>query len=231
MGAVESASDGLCKMIATGELVPGQALPTEAELCDRLGVSRSSLREAQKMLVVAGVLTSRRGSGVSVSDMNASQILSGLKIVVPLLPLARYVELFPMREVLEGHMAALAAARLTETEAQELCALAEKLRATTSPEEAQDLDKEFHSKIINGGDDAMMAALLEAVRRRGQDYRILELDGGRGAEIKRVSDQAHIEIAAAIRDRDPGAAQFLMMQHVRATRVWLEGLWPKPTVL
>ena len=76
----------------------------------------------------------------------------------------------------------------------------------------------------------MISALLEAVRRRGHDYRILEMDGGRGAEIKRTSDKAHIEIAAAIRSRDPEGAKFLMMQHIRTTKLWLEGLRPEPTV-
>ncbi len=230
MGAVEVAQDGLCRMIAAGALVPGQALPTEAELCERLGVSRSSLREAQKMLVVAGVLTSRRGSGAYVSEMNPEQILSGLQIVVPLLPLERYLEFFPMREILEGHMAALAAARMSTQAADELCALAERLRATASPDEAQRLDNEFHAMIIAGGVDPMIAALLASLRKRGHDYRILEMEGGPGAEIKNLSDKAHVQIAAAIRNKDPEGAKSLMMQHIRTTKLWLEGMRPAPII-
>lgn len=230
MGAVEVAQEGLCKMIAAGTLVPGQALPTEAELCEQLGVSRSSLREAQKMLVVAGVLASRRGSGAYVSEMNPDQILSGLRIVVPLLPLERYLEFFPMREVLEGHMAALAAARMSGTEARRLCALAERLRGASSIDEAQALDNKFHARIIAGGEDPMMAALLESLRRRGHDYRILEFDEGRGAEIKRLSDEAHVQIATAILNKDPEGAKSLMTQHIRTTKLWLEGLRPKPVI-
>lgn len=230
MGAVESAMDGLCRMIASGELQPGQALPTEADLCERLGVSRSSLREVQKMLVVAGVLASRRGSGAYVSEMSPDQILSGLRIVVPLLPLERYLEFFPMREVLEGHMAALAAARMSTLAARELCALAEQLRGTSVPEDAQQLDNAFHARIIAGGEDPMMAALLESLRRRGHDYRILEFDEGRGVEVKRLSDEAHVQIAKAIQDKDPEGAKSLMMQHIRTTKLWLEGLRPEPII-
>lgn len=230
MGAVESAMDGLCRMIASGELQPGQVLPSEAELCERLGVSRSSLREAQRMLAVAGALTSRPGTRSFVSEMNAEQILSGLNMVVPLLPLARYLELFPMREVLEGHAASLAAARMSESEREELRAVAQELCSTTTPEAAQALDRQFHSLIFQGSGDAMITALLESLRRRGQDYRILELGEGRGQEMKRISDQAHLEISAAIGDRDPETARFLMMQHVRCTKRWLEGAWPEPTV-
>lgn len=179
--------------------------------------------------VMTGTSTRQRCSGAYVSDMNADQILSGLKIVVPLLPLDRYLELFPMREVLEGHLAGLAAAKATEEEAAGLCDLAEELRATASFDEAQKLDQEFHSRIIRAGGDPMMGALLEAVRRRGQDYRILELEGGHGVAIKHISDQAHIKIAGAIRDREPEVAKFLMMQHIRSTKDWLEGLRPGPT--
>lgn len=230
MGAVESAMDGLCRMVASGELQPGEVLPSEAELCERLGVSRSSLREAQRMLAVAGALTSRPGTRSFVSEMNAQQILSGLDIVVPLLPLTRYLELFPMREVLEGHAAALAAARMSEQECEALREVAEELGRTSAPERAQELDREFHALIFEGSGDAMIAALLESLRRRGQDYRILELGEGRGQEVKRISDEAHHDIAAAISARDPETAKFLTMQHVRCTKRWLEGFWPEPTV-
>ncbi len=230
MSAVDSARDGLCRMIASGELQPGWALPSEADLCDRLGVSRSSLREAQRMLAVAGVLTSRPGSRSFVSEMNAQQILSGLDIVIPLLPLERYLELFPMREVLEGHAAALAAARMSDSQCHELRAVAQELADTTAPDTSQELDMEYHSLIFQGAGDGMIRALLESLRRRGQDYRILELGEGRGQEIKRTSDQAHKEIAAAISNRDPEGAGFLMMQHLRCTQRLLEGFRPEPTI-
>lgn len=229
MGAVESAMDGLCRMIASGELQPGQVLPSEAELCDRLGVSRSSLREAQRMLAVAGALTSRPGTRSFVSEMNAQQIMSGLDIVVPLLPLARYLELFPMREVLEGHAAAMAAARMSDFQRQELRDVAQELCESTTPERAQALDMKFHSLIFLGGGDAMITTLLESLRRRGQDYRILELGEGRGEEIKALSDQAHQNIALAIAERDPETAKVLTMLHLRDTKRMLEGHWPRPT--
>lgn len=231
MGAVELARDGLCRMIASGELQPGQVLPSEVELCERLGVSRSSLREAQRILGVAGALTSRPGTRSFVSEMNADQILSGLDMVIPLLPLERYLELFTMREVLEGHAAALASARMTESEVTELRSVAQQLADTSDADRSQALDRRFHSLIFDGSRDTMIAALLETLRRRGQDYRILELGQGRGQEMKRISDQAHLEIALAIHGRDPEAARFLTMQHVRCTKRWLEGFWPEPTVL
>ncbi|MCC2594113.1 FCD domain-containing protein [Tessaracoccus sp. OS52] len=228
LSAVETARSGLARMIATGELDAGELLPSEAVLCERFGVSRSSLREAQKMLAVAGVLTPRPGSRAAVSDMSARQIMSGLQMVVPLLPLDRFLELFPLREVLEGHVAAQAAARMSQEDRERLRELEVQLSAVEPSDEAQRLDAEFHHLIIRAAGDEMIAALLETIRRRGRDYRIFEEEAHR--ELKEVSDHAHSEITAAILARDPETARFLSMQHVRVTRSWLEGIRPGPVL-
>lgn len=228
MSAVETARSGLARMIASGELAAGELLPSEAELCTRFGVSRSSLREAQKMLSVAGVLTSNRGRRSAVSSMDPDQIMSGLNMVIPLLPLDRYVEMFPLREVLEGHVAAQAAAKMSDEECQALLELAEELASTQPSDRAQTLDADFHRMIIKGAGDEMIAALLDAMRRRGRDYRMFEMQ--KGVQLKGVSDEAHREIALAITHRDPESARYLSMQHVRVTREWMKNLRPGPIV-
>lgn len=226
--AVETARRGLAEMIASGELAPGQRLASEAELCERFGVSRSSLREAQKMLSVAGVLTSRRGGRSAVSQMSPREMMSGLEMVIPLLPLDRFIELFTLREVLEGHIAAQAAAKMTAPQALQLQEMAEKLAATEPSDEAQLLDAQFHDLIIAGAGDEVIAALLHPIRKRGRDYRIYETESH--SDLKQVSDQAHRDIAAAIVGRDPESARFLSMQHVRVTRSWLEQIRPGPVL-
>lgn len=227
-GAVEKARRGLAEMIASGELGPGQQLASEAELCERFGVSRSSLREAQKMLTVAGVLTSRRGGRSSVSQMSPREMMSGLEMVIPLLPLDRFIELFALREVLEGHMAAQAAAKMPATQCIQLQEIAETLAAAKPSDEAQLLDAQFHDMIIDGAQDGVIAALLHPIRKRGRDYRIYETESH--ADLKEISDQAHRDIAAAIVARDPESARFLSMQHVRVTRSWLEQIRPGPVL-
>ncbi|MFV0405653.1 MAG: FadR/GntR family transcriptional regulator [Propioniciclava sp.] len=226
--AVEVARRGLCRMIATGELATGQLLPSEAELCERFGVSRSSLREAQKMLGVAGALSPRPGSRAAVAEMTPSDIMSGLGMVVPLLPLERFVEMLSMRAVLEGHLAALSAARLTDTEITRLAALAEELATVEDPDASQQLDRDFHDIIIEGAAEPMIAAVLDAIRRRGRDYRIF--DDPAHAGLKAESDAAHRAIAAAMRAKDPERARALSTQHVLTTRSWLEGIRPGPTL-
>lgn len=67
--------DDLIRRIGAGELSPGEALPSERELCDRYGVSRPTLRQATQDLVRNGVLTVRRGVGTFVAQPRVRQRL------------------------------------------------------------------------------------------------------------------------------------------------------------
>lgn len=178
------------------------------------------------MLGVAGALTHHRGGRTTVSEMQPDQILNGLSMVVPLLPLDRFLSLFGLREVLEGHCAAQSAARMTEDEAEALYELAFRLSRKEPGREAQLLDSEFHARLVAGAGDPMISSLLESLRIRGREFKIYEDQAH--SSLKNVSDDAHLGIAKAIRGRDPEAARFLAMAHVRTTRAWLEKFRPNP---
>ena len=97
MGALDTALHGLRALIADGALRPGDRLPSEGELCERLGVSRGSLREAIRMLAALGVLETRHGSGSYVSDLRAADLIRSLHLTVGLLPMAGVLELTELR--------------------------------------------------------------------------------------------------------------------------------------
>lgn len=226
--AMERARTGLCRMIAAGELQPGETLPSEAALCERFEVSRSSLREAQKMLVAAGALSHRRGGRMTVSEMQPEQILQGMSTVVALLPLDRFIDLLPLRELLEGHCAAQSAARLDDASVQRLQQLAMQLSNVEPGDEAQLMDGEYHALLIDGAGDPMISSLLEPLRKRGREFKIYEDPAH--ANLKTISDEAHRNIADAIAARDPESARLLAMSHVRTTRSWLEEILPGPVL-
>lgn len=226
MSQVERAFEGLHRLISSGELAPGDRLPSEQELCAQFDVSRSSLREAQKMLGFAGVLTSRTGAGTFVSALTAQTVMSGLGVTIPLLPLEEYLGLFEIRQLLEGFAAAQAAARFEDEERARLLEIAEDLAARSWEDEGSALDDAFHELLANGARNEAIAVVLRSMRQRGRHYRVFERDDA--AELKALSDREHRRIAEAVRDRDPIRAQQAAAAHIRATHEWLEGLRPAP---
>lgn len=222
----QKAFDGLRRMISSGALAPGDRLPSEQDLCAELDVSRSSLREAQKMLGFAGVLTSRTGAGTFVSALTAETVMSGLGVTIPLLPLEEYVGLFEMRQLLEGYAAARAAAGFDEAQRERLLDLAQQLAARSWQDDGAALDDAFHELLVSGAANEAIAVVLRSMRQRGRHYRVFE--HGDAEMLKRTSDHEHLRIAEAIRDRDPVRAQLEATAHIRTTRGWLEGLQPAP---
>lgn len=226
MSAVERAFQGLRSMMATGRLQAGQRFPVESQLCAELGVSRSSLREAVRMLAALGVVEVRQGSGTYVSALRAADIIRSLSLTVGLLPLEGLLEIYELRRVLEGHAASQAAARRTDAEIAEMDALLAELEACTDPKETSELDHRFHTMVADAGGNPTLAAVLEVFRSRSRHYQIF--GSASGPEIKRASDDGHRAIAVAIAARDCGAAETAAAGHVAETERWLRRLQPAP---
>lgn len=212
-------------MIATGRLGPGQRLPSETELCAQLGVSRSSLREAVRMLGALGVVESRHGSGTYVSSLDAPHIVGALSLTVGLLPLSGLLEIYSLRQVLEAHAAAQAAARLDGAVLSEMREILQELESEDEPERASALDHRFHSLVDEQAGNPTLASLLRVFRSRSRAYQIYGEDT---AEVKLRSDQGHRAILNALADRDPTAAASAASAHVAQTRAWLQLLQPRP---
>ncbi|MCS3843147.1 FadR/GntR family transcriptional regulator [Microbacterium sp. AK031] len=219
MGAMETALHGLRALIADGDLRPGDRLPSEGELCERLGVSRGPLREAIRTLAALGVIDTRHGSGSYVSELHAADLIKGLGLTVGLLPLDSIIELYELRRALEAHAASLAAARVDVETIERLDALLDRLEAVTDDDELSELDHEFHSAIADiAGNDAL-AMLLDVLRARSRAYRIFTTDDA--AQIKLLSDAGHRSILRGLEARDPVAASAAAAGHVAQTEFWL----------
>ncbi|NEE00816.1 FadR/GntR family transcriptional regulator [Phytoactinopolyspora halotolerans] len=219
MSAVETALHGLRSIIADGTLGPGDKLPSEGELCEQLGVSRGSLREAIRMLAALGVLDTRHGSGSYVGELRAADVIESLSLTVGLLPLEAILELYELRRALEAHTASLAAARADDETIVELAAVLDELEDTTDGDEQSRLDHAFHMRIVElGGNDAFVA-MLSVLRSRSRAYRIFSTADA--DEIKKLSDAGHRAILRALESRDPVAAAAAAAAHVAQTEVWL----------
>ncbi|WP_309067831.1 FCD domain-containing protein [Microbacterium sp.] len=226
MSAVETALHGVRALIAHGSLQPGDRLPSEGELSDRLGVSRGSIREAIRTFAALGVLDTRRGSGSFVGELRAADVIQTLSLTIGLLPLESILELYELRRVLEAHAASLAAARCDPETLAELDELLDRLEATTDDEQQSALDHEFHMRILSLGGNEALAAMVGVLRARSRAYHLFP--SAEGATVKALSDAGHRAILRGLEARDPVAASAAAAAHVSQTEAWLRKLRPDP---
>ncbi|HZI44429.1 MAG TPA: GntR family transcriptional regulator, partial [Ilumatobacter sp.] len=100
MSVTSKAIDNIRAMIRSGELGPGDRLPPENELAERLGVSRGSLREAVRALSQINVLDVRRGDGTYVTSLAPGELLSGMVFAMELLQVQGLEEVVEVRRLL-----------------------------------------------------------------------------------------------------------------------------------
>jgi DNA-binding GntR family transcriptional regulator len=192
-----SARDALRSAILAGRYLPGERL-VEAQLCEQLGISRFNVRAALQDLAAEGLVEVQRNKGAQVRKVS----------------LAEAIEITEVRMVLEGLVAARAATQVTDEQASELDEIALLMRRAVTAGESRrysDLNERLHGLIRTIAGHRTADGIIETMR--GQLVRhqfMLSLLPGRSS----VSLPEHERIIAAIRDRDPAAAEAAMRAHI-----------------
>jgi GntR family transcriptional regulator, transcriptional repressor for pyruvate dehydrogenase complex len=197
-------------------LTPGDRLPGERELCELLGVSRASVREALRSLETRGVVRVRHGKGVFVASPDegerAMQRFSRLREV-------GLEELFAMREVLEVPAAGWTATEATDEQLASLVATFEQLEqavlSRSSPGELRAIDARLHLQITEYANNRFMTmtqTILQEMLARSMDT-TLSITGRPARSVRE-----HAEIVEALTARDPGRARAAVRRHIRNAR-------------
>ncbi|MEO0381236.1 MAG: GntR family transcriptional regulator, partial [Pseudomonadota bacterium] len=153
------------QLILRGVLRPGERLPPERELAERMNVSRPSLRDAIGALQDSGLLTARPGAGIYVADVLGSAFAPALTELF-----ARHDEAvfdyLSFRRDLEGLAAERAARLASDTDLAVVDAVFEKMKAAhpkrNSDEEAR-LDAQFHMAIIEASHNVVMLHMMRSM--------------------------------------------------------------------
>ncbi|KAA2260677.1 GntR family transcriptional regulator [Solihabitans fulvus] len=161
--AVSWALEQLLGLLARGSYAPGQQLPVERDLALQLGVSRGSIREAMSALAALGLVDPRQGAGVFVTAVEPVQLLSGLRLVLPIADETWRAELLDVHAVLEAAAAARSAATSGPAEVARLTKLAGEVAAADTHADAAEADREFHRELTRHSGNAMLAALADAL--------------------------------------------------------------------
>jgi GntR family transcriptional regulator, transcriptional repressor for pyruvate dehydrogenase complex len=181
------AIDSIRAMIRSGELSPGERLPPEHELAERLRVSRGSLREAVRALSQINVLDVRRGDGTYVTSLAPSELLAGMVFAMELLQSHGLEEVVEVRRLLLPSAAALAAQRVTDEQLAQMHAVVEELERATDPDDIARLHRRFGALVSDATGNETLSSILRALQLRGENIRRAWLS----------SDPFHRDIALA----------------------------------
>ncbi|MDQ0380675.1 FadR/GntR family transcriptional regulator [Amycolatopsis thermophila] len=218
-GVVDVAIERLRERISRGEYGPGSRLPPEATLAEELQLSRLSLREAVRALVMAGVLEVRRGTGTFVTDLRPDKMVRVLGQFLDLSQDRHLGELFECRRVLEPGATALAATRMTDARLAVLHASVERMASLTDPEELVAEDLAFHGAIVAATGNRTLESLAESIAHRTARARIWRALVKE--DVASWTHQQHLGIYQALRDRDSLAAFSAAARHVAEVENWI----------
>lgn len=204
-------------LILRGILRPGERLPSERELSERMGVSRPSLREAISDLQDQGLLAAKAGSGIYVAEVLGSAFSPALIQLFGSHDEAVF-DYLSFRRDMEG-LAAERAARLgSDSDLKVVQTIFEKMEAAhqrDDPEEGARLDAAFHMAIVEASHNVVMLHMMRSMYdllKQGVFYNRQMMFQQRTAQDA-IHDQ-HRAINAALQARDPAAARQAIENHL-----------------
>ncbi len=212
------------RLILQGILRPGERLPSERELSERLGVSRPSLREAVAELQDGGLLTTRAGAGIFVAEVLGSAFSPALIRLFGTHDEAVF-DYLDFRSDLEALAAERAAQLGSDTDLAVIAAIFAKMEAAhqkRNPESEASLDAEFHMAIIEASHNVIMLHMMRAMfdlLRQGVFYNRQIMF--RQKDTREILLDQHRAINAALRARDPVAARNAIETHMSFVRTAL----------
>jgi GntR family transcriptional regulator, transcriptional repressor for pyruvate dehydrogenase complex len=220
MSVTDAAIEKIKEMIVSGELRPGDRLPKEADLAQRLGLSRNSLREAVRALSMFRILDVRQGDGTYVTSLESDVLLDAMSFLVDLHHDRGVLHVLEARRVLEAAVAALAAQYIDDEELAELRRLIDESGECTTVEELVEVDLEFHRRIALASRNPVLASLLDSISTRTSRARIWRGITQSGATERTLTE--HRAILAALEHHRPDLARARAAVHVAGVEEWVE---------
>ena len=208
----------LVTAIVTGTVAPGELLPTETELCEHFGVSRTVIRESVKRLEEKGMVSVVQGRGTQVTDPIEWNLLDRVVLSVMIEhddELGILDELAVVRGQLESVMAATAAGARDADDLAHLHAAHEVLAASAGKLEAfARNDVEFHAIIMRISKNTLAGGIARTLVRRAGEYS--RFYGAPGPDAHRLTLEEHAAVLDAIEAGDDQRAADAMLEHISA---------------
>lgn len=212
-------ADQLSQLIATGQIKPGERLPSERDLASQFGVSRPTIREAMIALEIEGLVEIRTGSGIYVTQKQQKIDISDTG--------PGPFEIFEARRIIESETAALAAARISDEQLKELeDALVEMELENKEGRVTEAADHKFHTTIANASQNSALSSVVTWLWELRKESEVNTIFHQRSIEVGiQPSLDDHNRILRALQQRDPITARNAMNAHLtRSIEVMTEML-------
>jgi GntR family transcriptional repressor for pyruvate dehydrogenase complex len=207
----DKVADMMLKEIVSRRFQPGDRLPSERELGEQFGVSRTVIREAVKALTAKGLIEAQSGRGLRVAAVHSDAVTESLSLYLHGRTI-EYAKVHEIRTGLEVQMAAAAAARRTDEDIIEMTKACEQMEAAIGDVDVAAVhDVEFHRTIGRATHNELYVVLLDAVGAALLEVRRANL--GLPSASQQTLDH-HREILEAIVAGDTAAASDAMRRHL-----------------
>jgi GntR family transcriptional repressor for pyruvate dehydrogenase complex len=202
--------------VLSGSLKPGDQLPAERDLAQRLGVSRTAVREAVKTLREKGLVEAYSGRGTFITDGTSQAARQSFDLMVKIGQQEGSPHLAELRLILEPGIAGLAAVRMKE---EDVAAMREAFavmdREKNDPAAYIEADLDFHLALAEAAANPLILSLIDSIvgLLREQRIKIFNVAGG-----PQRGQFHHKRILEAVERRDPEMARKAMHAHLEQVR-------------
>lgn len=204
--------DRIKQMVIDGAFMPGDAIPSEADLAEEFNVSKPTIREAIDQLSMLGIISVRQGKQSVVNDLNSSALEEYFRFAVNTYETG-LVDTMELRRAIEVENAALAAARIDEEGARRLDGIVERMAACIdSPDDWLDADYQFHLAIAELTRNAMLLQVFNGIEQAVR-YMQRIVHSRREMRLPAYTLQIHKDIVVAIKSGNTARAREIMHIH------------------
>ena len=206
--------------LVNGDWLEGEQIPPERELCQKLGVGRSSLREAMKALEIIGMIEMRVGEGTFVCR-RADFLSHPLLWAIAGSGATEANELIEARKLIEVELAGLAADRATPDDFQQIGIHLDTMETSLdNSDKFLEADIAFHVAIGQAGHNRVLLNSLHLIRNLMQQWVRTSLE--QHAFVATTALEQHRAIFVAVAKRNPAKAREAMRTHLDAMAVHLQ---------
>ena len=209
----EQVAEQIQDMIVAASLHPGDKLPSERELAEQLGISRTVVREAIHALSIRGLVKVKPGCGAYVRELSLEDAAAPFELLLRLRQTGDTIaNLYEVRLMVETEIAGLAAQRASDEDIAALeMVIAEMEAHTDDPARFAGYDMAFHTALAKATKNDLFTVLMSSIGNLSQEMILISYHAP-GAPADGV--EHHRTILESIKTHDPEGARHAMRKHV-----------------